>query len=1166
MNPLEVTAHVRAHIISGHRDRGRKAQHKSENTQEASPLRPASSHSLPSATADKWPEIAVFFDCETTTELDQQLLFGVYRVDRRGQPGEEGIFMGDGLSETEKKSLSDYAQAAGVPLRTRREFLKNTLFYWAYRLHHRVGSSRHMRGAVVGFNPAFDLSRLAFNAAPTKNTRALRGGWSFDMLDYDSKDGCTKRDIYSPSIQIRHLGNGALFSFTKPTNGKAGDRRYSYAVPEGSTDDREVPNYAFRGHFLDCKTLADALSGDDLSLERACRRFGVPYRSRKVPFGAVTGELITHCHEDVEATAGLYYALLAEYRKWDIDLPPNKVYSGASLGKGVLGKAGITGAPPVVPGPSLPKGESPGRLAGYSRAAFYAGRMECPIRWELMPVVPLDGRSFYGHIAYLIKLWRLVIAEHVVAEDATEDARQLLERVTPAELLQPEPWREINVLCLVAPECDVLPLRTHESEVEELGTWLPEIIDAPPPGLWYGLPDVIASKVRTGRAPAIVRAIRLSPRGLRPGLASITLRGGIAFDPTKDDLFAVALAERARLLGTAGTDKDNEARRTADALKIVLNGTAFGIWGEEHNLEPPIPGRGKAQPVRIYAGTLQPQRGTIPRTLTRGDYYCPVLATLVTSGARLMLGLIEHTFEEAGSPGGEVGGTIANVVTDGLAVVATETGGLIPCPAGSERTETGEPAIRALSYGQLDELRARFAPLSPFGEGFLRVEGSGLDASGGHRPVFFYGVSTLRYCLFDSRGRALKPSAHVIGTYAPPGREGPQTADWLAEAWEYILATATDENVQGAAWLDQVAFVRRTASHPTLLKRLDGWNAGKPYREQAKPFNFWQEPARRLLELGPDTEAGPGRMDSGLIVIGRDPDYSDTWICWDPREVNLAYLYNPREIEEGNGLAPNQRRHWAHYDAWLNEPQKRCSDHSLYPPGEVAGATWRQILEDYASHPERKLRAPATVEDPSFGGTSPPWRADRPDGGPCTFFTRGLLVRPRVRIVTVEPIARNKGLRVTEPQTAEWPAALEWARRAYTKNSFARKFGYSPRMAAYILSGKRRPSAEKMAEIIAAYRQAREGQAPQAPPLDEWPAILDWVRAKHTTVSFAKAFDYSPRMARSIFRGTRQPGAERMAEIIAAYREAREAPAVAFSEPAEEGRDESTVRTRGPRP
>ncbi len=58
-----------------------------------------------------------------------------------------------------------------------------------------------------------------------------------------------------------------------------------------------------------------------------------------------------------------------------------------------------------------------------------------------------------------------------------------------------------------------------------------------------------------------------------------------------------------------------------------------------------------------------------------GEYCFPPLASLITGAARLMLALLEHTVTA-------LGGTYAMEDTDSMAVVATERGGLFPCPGG----------------------------------------------------------------------------------------------------------------------------------------------------------------------------------------------------------------------------------------------------------------------------------------------------------------------------------------------------------------------------------------------------------------------------------------------------------------------------------------------------
>lgn len=51
--------------------------------------------------------------------------------------------------------------------------------------------------------------------------------------------------------------------------------------------------------------------------------------------------------------------------------------------------------------------------------------------------------------------------------------------------------------------------------------------------------------------------------------------------------------------------------------------------------------------------------------------------------------------------------------TNSMAIVATKRGGLIACPGGEYR-KNGKPAIRALSWAQVDAIAQRFAALNPY--------------------------------------------------------------------------------------------------------------------------------------------------------------------------------------------------------------------------------------------------------------------------------------------------------------------------------------------------------------------------------------------------------------------------------------------------------------------
>src|SRR5580700_4561408 len=77
---------------------------------------------------------------------------------------------------------------------------------------------------------------------------------------------------------------------------------------------------------------------------------------------------------------------------------------------------------------------------------------------------------------------------------------------------------------------------------------------------------LIASIIRTGKVPHIVRAIRMVPRGKQAGMESVNLRGMVKVDPYKDDLFCKIIEQR----------KLNEAD---EALYYWLKILANSIYG-----------------------------------------------------------------------------------------------------------------------------------------------------------------------------------------------------------------------------------------------------------------------------------------------------------------------------------------------------------------------------------------------------------------------------------------------------------------------------------------------------------------------------------------------------------------------------------------------------------
>lgn len=259
-------------------------------------------------------------DTETRTDSTQKLTFGSYRFFVSGELREEGIFYADDLSNQERKTLQEYvnrwnirvAKTGELPLllMPRREFLKK--FYKAIYKG---------RALLIGFNLPFDISRLAMSARPARGRFA--GGFSIALWSY-VKENIERADPHRPGIGIKHIDSKrALKGFTARFGADDSD-----LIPEDSATGQPVKGYKFRGHMLDLRTLAFALTDRSYSLDTACKAFGVEHGKQHVTrHGVITRKYIDYNRRDVQATSELAVKLLAEYSKHPISLQPTKAYS-----------------------------------------------------------------------------------------------------------------------------------------------------------------------------------------------------------------------------------------------------------------------------------------------------------------------------------------------------------------------------------------------------------------------------------------------------------------------------------------------------------------------------------------------------------------------------------------------------------------------------------------------------------------------------------------------------------------------------------------------------------------------------------------------------------------------------------------------------------------------
>ena len=776
------------------------------------------------------------FDTETRTDASQRLTFGSYRFFVGNELREEGLFYSDDLPVKDRRTLERYVAAQNkralrtgeVPLLllTRRKFL--TRFYKAVYKG---------RALLVGFNLPFDLSRIGFASRSARGRFA--GGFSLALWSY-IKNGIEKPDNHRPSIGIKHIDSKrALKGFTARYQPDRLD-----LIPEGSPTGEPEKGYKFRGHMLDLRTLAFALTDKGYSLDSACKAFGVEHGKQHVTrHGVVTKKYIDYNRRDVQATSELAVKLLAEYAKHPINLQPTKAYSPASIGKAYLRAMGIF--PILERQPDFPSS-----YLGFAQTAFFGGRTSAHIRKVPVPVVYVDFLSMYPTVNGLMDLWKFVIARGIrVIGSCQAEIERFLHTLTPEKLLLPTTWKKLPAFVKVVPDGDLLPSRAKYSSASNdrqvAVNHLFATDHAGSQGLWFSLPDVAASVLLTRRAPKIVDAFRLVPIGELSGLRPVRLSGEVWVNPRTQDLFRTVIEQRKSIAKKKRSRED--ADRLDKALKVLANATSYGIYAEMNRQET-------EERVKVQCRGIDPEpyECSVIHPEKAGEFCFPPMASLITGAARLMLALLEHTVSE-------LGGTYAMEDTDSMAIVATKQGGIIPCKGGTLLSNNGLEGIKTLTWKQVREIVAKFEALNPYDRkvipgSVLKIEEDNFDPkTGKQRELWCVAISAKRYTLFLRRGNG-EPvllreginnkkdrwSRHGLGHLLNPTDPEASDRNWTASVWDVIVRKSLGLKVKELKFAHLPAIGRTTVSSPSLMKCLQSLNAGKPIPNRSSHSIFFK--------------------------------------------------------------------------------------------------------------------------------------------------------------------------------------------------------------------------------------------------------------------------------------------------------------------------------------
>src|SRR5262249_31578094 len=145
--------------------------------------------------------------------------------------------------------------------------------------------------------------------------------------------------------------------------------------------------------------------------------------------------------------------------------------------------------------------------------------------------------SMYPTVCTLQGLWRFVIAKGIDWTDATEEVRAFLAQCDLDALQKPATWQQLTTIVRVRPDTDIFPVRARYAQ-DGIATIGLNYLSSDR-ALWFTLADCVASKLLTGKTPAIDRAICFTPRGIQQDLASVDIAGNPRYriDPAKDDFY-----------------------------------------------------------------------------------------------------------------------------------------------------------------------------------------------------------------------------------------------------------------------------------------------------------------------------------------------------------------------------------------------------------------------------------------------------------------------------------------------------------------------------------------------------------------------------------------------------------------------------------------------------
>ena len=597
---------------------------------------------------------------------------------------------GEAIAELERRAAAACRPGARVSVFSLDDFRRRFII-----------ASRQYRNLGVSYDLPSALAQIARRWAAVEGRGRFVKGWALEMLPPGEVPAAREKPS-APAVEPAP----ARAADTSPKKKKRkpparGPSVFVKILPGGARMIALRNCKGGGGGFLDLSRLAYALSAKERPFEAALTAFtGEVFEA--------AGDPVEHHRRRARAILSLAETLIGIF---DLSSASRARRGGSLAETAVQSPAGMTRALARTIGFAAP--EVPPNRLGMCAAAFYGGRIEARYRGEA-PTATVDFSKTYPMIAALVGLQRFLSTERIAFEDCLEEARRIAGGASVAAMLDPALWPQLAVLCRVHPQGEPLPVSLRDERSGDIRNATPyRWSDG---GAWLFLPDVIAAKLSPdgpGRAPEIIEAWRMVPAGERRKLRGIRFASGFAFDPARHDIFCALVEEGERLRRGDGRWKDvpRPVREIClyPAWKAGNNGFAFGDLAR-CDVED-LPGKSVEEVTLVHdEGELRVETN---EPEDPGPFFCMPLAGLVTSGARLLLTLVDALVAERG-------GTVAAGHTDSAHIIATEEGGTIECEAVSDPYEgrggyeIRQISLHALSRADVEEICAAFRPLNLF--------------------------------------------------------------------------------------------------------------------------------------------------------------------------------------------------------------------------------------------------------------------------------------------------------------------------------------------------------------------------------------------------------------------------------------------------------------------